>query len=87
MKSELEKLKNGTETDKSAKVDELSKYLETLTNSLAEKVGTTTKSSTTPTIPSTPTVANGKLTDGYFVFNDESSPLYTFQTSSSKAKA
>jgi hypothetical protein len=88
MKSELEKLKDGTETDKNAKVDELSKYLETLTSSLAAKVNTTTAvASSTPSAPSTPTVSNGKLTDGFFVFNDESSPLYTFQNSSAKAKA
>lgn len=84
MKSELEKLKDGTETDKAAKVDELSKYLETLTNSLADKVSTPT-----PTVTSSEssTTSSGKLTDGYFVFNDDSAPLYSFQNSSSKAKA
>jgi len=86
MKSELEKLKDGTETDKDAKVDELSKYLETLISSLAAKVDTTSIPST-PISPSTPTTSNGKLTDGYFVFNDESAPLCTFQSSSTKASA
>lgn len=85
MKSEIEKLKDGTETDKAAKVDELSKYLETLTSSLADKVSAT-PTPTTATI-STNTTSSGKLTDGYFVFSDDSSPLYSFQTSSSKAKA
>jgi hypothetical protein len=86
MKSELEKLKDGTETDKDAKVDELSKYLQTLTDSLATKINTTEIPSTSAVF-STPTTSNGKLTDGYFVFNDESAPLYTFQSSSTKASA
>lgn len=89
MKSEIEKLKDGTETDKAAKVDELSKYLDTLTSSLAAKVNTTpTKVATIPTQTSTPsTTSTGKLTDGYFVFDDSSAPLYSFQSSSQKAKA
>ena len=85
MKSELEKLKDGTETDKAAKVDELSKYLETLTASLADKVKTTP--TTTTTTETTATTTPGKLTDGYFVFDDSSPPLYSFQSSSTKAKA
>jgi hypothetical protein len=89
MKSEIEKLKDGTETDKAAKVDELSKYLDTLTSSLAAKVNTTpTKTVPTSTQVSTPgTTSTGKLTDGFFVFDDSSAPLYSFQSSSQKAKA
>ena len=89
MKSEIEKLKDGTETDKAAKVDELSKYLDTLTASLADKVNTTPAKST-PTSTQVPTPAKtstGKLTDGFFVFDDSSAPLYSFQSSSQKAKA
>ena len=86
MKSEIEKLKDGTETDKEAKVDELSKYLDTLTNSLADKVSNPTTTTAT-TADTNSTTSSGKLTDGYFIYSDDSAPLYAFQNSSSKAKA
>ena len=76
-------------TDKAAKVDELSKYLDALTNSLAAKVNTTPiRTAPTSTQVSTPgTTSTGKLTDGFFVYDDSSAPLYSFQSSSQKAKA
>ena len=93
LKAELEKIKNdATEIDKDEKLDNLNAYLNALTNSLEAQVSTTTEqpavTQTTATTPaSSPTLAtNNKLTDGFFVFEDSSNPLYTYRAPNMRNK-
>jgi hypothetical protein len=93
LKAELEKIKNdAAEIDKDEKLDNLNAYLNALTNSLEAQVSTTTEQpavtqTTAATPASAPTLAtNNKLTDGFFVFEDSSNPLYTYRAPNMRNK-
>jgi len=94
LKAELEKIKNDTiEIDKDGKLENLNAYLNALTNSLEEQLSTPTGTSNAVTAATAPTTvdepvltANTKLTDGFFVFEDTSTPLYTYRAPNMRNK-
>ena len=91
LKSEVEKLKDGElEIDKENKLDNLNSYLNALTNSLEAHLASTSIPAIVPQTPSAtqgePSIAptSNTLTDGFFIFEDNSTPLYTYRAPSRK---
>tara|TARA_Y100000310_G_scaffold282635_1_gene303996 strand:+ start:728 stop:1216 length:489 start_codon:yes stop_codon:yes gene_type:complete len=95
LKAELEKIKNdAVEIDKDEKLDNLNAYLNALTNSLEAQLSKPTEVPNIVTAPAEmPTAADepvlaatAKLTDGFFVFEDTSTPLYTYRVPNMRNK-